>query len=126
ALAEDAAEAVQVEYEPLRVVITPEAAAAAEHLVHADVPGNVAAEMLQEVGDVEAALKSAPHRKRLHFRFERAAASPLEGRAVWARWSAAERKLTVFDSTQSPTSIRGGLAVLFRLPESHVEVIAPP
>ena len=125
ALAEDAAEAVQVEYEPLPVVITPEAAAAAEHLVHADVPGNVAAEMLQEVGDVDAALKSAPHRKRLHFRFERAAASPLEGRAVWARWSAAERKLTVFDSTQSPTSIRGGLAVLFGLPESHVEVIAP-
>src|SRR5207237_3370064 len=86
-LAEDAAEAVQVEYEPLPVVITPEAAAAAEHLVHDDVPGNVAAEMLQEVGDVHAALKSAPHRKRLRFRFERAAASPMEGRAVWARWS---------------------------------------
>ena len=31
----------------------------------------------------------------------------------------------MFDSTQSPTSIRGGLAVLFGLPESHVEVIAP-
>src|SRR4029077_513820 len=29
------------------------------------------------------------------------------------------------DSTQSPTSIRGGLAVLFGLPESSVEVIAP-
>jgi len=125
ALAEDAAESVQVEYEPLPVVITPELAAAAEHLVHDDVPGNVAAEMIQEAGDVDAALKSAPHRKRLHFRFERSAASPMEGRAVWARWSAAERKLTVYDSTQSPTSIRGGLAVLFGLPESHVEVIAP-
>src|SRR5207302_928694 len=51
--------------------------------------------------------------------------SPMEARAVWARWSAAERKLTVYDSTQSPTSIRGGLAVLFGLPESSVEVIAP-
>ena len=50
ALAEDAAEAVQVEYEPLPVVITPEAGANAQHLVHDDVPGNVAAEMLQEVG----------------------------------------------------------------------------
>src|SRR4029077_14518708 len=40
-------------------------------------------------------------------------------------WSATERKLTVYDSTQSPTSIRGGLAVLFNLPESSVEVIAP-
>jgi carbon-monoxide dehydrogenase large subunit len=125
ALAEDAAEAVQVEYETLPVVIGPESALKAEHLVHDDVPGNVAAEMLQEAGDVDAAFKSAARRKHLHFRYERGAASPMEGRAVWAHWSTAERKLTVYDSTQSPTSIRGGLAVLFGLPESHVEVIAP-
>src|SRR5439155_664766 len=55
----------------------------------------------------------------------RGAASPMEARAVWARWSDPEQKLTVYDSTQSPTSIRGGLAVLFGLPESSVEVIAP-
>ena len=125
AIAEDAAELVEVEYEQLPAVVTPEVAAAAEHLVHADVPGNVAAEMLQEAGDVDSAMKAAPRRAELHLRFERGAASPMEARAVWARWSAEERKLTVFDSTQSPTSIRGGLAVLFGLPESSVEVIAP-
>jgi carbon-monoxide dehydrogenase large subunit len=124
-IAEDAAELVEVEYEPLPVVITPEVAARAEHLVHDDVPGNVAAEMLQLVGDVDKALAAAPHRKRFHYRFERGAASPMEGRAVWARWSKSESKLTVYDSTQSPTSIRGGLAVLFGLPESSVDVIAP-
>ncbi len=124
-IAEDAAELVAVDYEPLPVVITPEAAAAAEHLVHDDVPGNVAAEMTQEVGDVRSALASAAHRKRLQLRFERGAASPMEARAVWARWSTAESRLTVYDSTQSPTSIRGGLAVLFGLPESSVDVIAP-
>ncbi|HEV2477413.1 MAG TPA: aerobic carbon-monoxide dehydrogenase large subunit [Candidatus Dormibacteraeota bacterium] len=123
--AEDAAELVAVEYEPLPVVITPEAGARAEHLVHEDVPGNVAAEMVQEVGDVTAALKAAPRTMRMTFRYERAAASPMEGRAVWARWDAHERKLLVYDSTQSPTSIRGGLAVLFGLKESDVEVIAP-
>ncbi len=124
-VAEDAAELVDVDYELLPVVITPESAAAAAHLVHKGVPGNVAAEMIQEAGDVEVALANARHRKRLRLRFERGAASPLEGRAVWARWSASERRLTVFDSTQSPTSIRGGLSVLFGLPESSVEVIAP-
>ena len=124
-IAEDAAELVQVEYEPMPVVITPEVSAAADHLVHEDVPGNVAAEMVQEVGDVSAAMTAAPNRKRLHFRFERGAAAPLEARAVWARWSESEHKLTVYDSTQSPTSIRGGLAVLFALPESNVDVIAP-
>jgi aerobic carbon-monoxide dehydrogenase large subunit len=124
-VAEDAAELVQVEYEPLPVVITPEAALRADHLVHDDVPGNVAADMLQEVGDVEAALAGAAHRLQLRLRYERGAASPMEARAVWARWDGAERKLVVYDSTQSPTSIRGGLAVLFGLPESSVEVIAP-
>src|SRR5438876_3495871 len=125
AIAEDAAELVDVDYEPLPVVITPETAARAEHLVHDDVPGNVAAEMVQEKGNVAAALESAPRRKHFHFRYERGAASPMEARAVWARWSDGERKLTVYDSTQSPTSIRGGLAVLFGLPESQVDVIAP-
>src|SRR6266571_1954918 len=67
-LAEDAAELVQVEYEALPVVITPEAAALAKHLVHQDVPGNVAAEMVQEVGDVEAAMARAPRRKKLRLR----------------------------------------------------------
>src|SRR5213082_1114327 len=47
----------------------------------------VAAEMLQEVGNVDAAMASAPRRQRLHFRYERGAASPMEARAVWARWS---------------------------------------
>src|SRR2546426_12759491 len=36
-IAEDASDLVQVEYEPLPVVITPEVAAAADHLVHAGV-----------------------------------------------------------------------------------------
>ena len=122
-LAEDAAEMVEVEYEQLPVVITPEVSLRAENLVHDDVPGNVAAAMDQEAGDVEGAMAKAPHRKKLKLRYERGAASPMEGRAIWARWS--EGKLTVYDSTQSPTSIRGGLAVLFGLPESNVEVIAP-
>ena len=124
-IAEDAAELVEVEYEQLPVVITPELAAVAAHLVHDDVPGNVAAEMTQDVGDVNKALAESPHRKHLHFRYERGAASPMEARAVWAQWSESERRLTVYDSTQSPTSIRGGLAVLFGLPESNVDVIAP-
>src|SRR3984893_11464349 len=80
-IAEDAADLVEVDYEPLPVVITPEAGAAAKHLVHDDVPGNVAAEMVQEVGNVQAALGSAPHPKRLHLRFDRGGASPMEGAA---------------------------------------------
>ena len=38
-----------------------EAARSASVLVHDDAPGNVAAHLVQEVGDVEAALAAAPH-----------------------------------------------------------------
>ncbi|GAC1658081.1 MAG: hypothetical protein NVS9B1_17220 [Candidatus Dormibacteraceae bacterium] len=124
-VAEDAADLVQVEYELLPAVVTPELGARADHLVHAAVPGNVAADVRQVIGDPDAALAAAPRVMERHLRIERSAAQPLEARAVWARWNAAEERLTVYDSTQSPTSIRGGLAVLFGLPETSVEVIAP-
>jgi len=116
-LAEDAADLVDVEYEPLPPVWPLEAAA--------EDPANTAAELTQQTGDVEGALEQAAHRRKLRFRYERGAAAPLEARATWARWDAADKRLTMYDSTQSPTSIRGGLAVLFGLPESSVEVIAP-
>src|SRR5438132_12327271 len=55
-LAEDAADLVEVDYEPQPVVASLEEGARADRLVHQDVPANVAAELLQEAGDVEAAL----------------------------------------------------------------------
>src|SRR5947209_9863610 len=44
-LAEDAADLVEVDYEVLPAVVTPERSVKAEQLVHADVPGNVAADV---------------------------------------------------------------------------------
>ena len=58
----------------------------AVHLVHPDVPGNVAARLVQEVGDARAAIARAPHRLHLSLDIERSLSSPLEGRGVMARW----------------------------------------
>ncbi|MGB9378238.1 MAG: xanthine dehydrogenase family protein molybdopterin-binding subunit, partial [Mycobacteriales bacterium] len=82
-LAEDAAEQVHVSYDVLPPVIGIPAAQQAQHLVHDDVPGNVAATMLQEVGDARAAISSAPHRVELDLSVERSASTPLEGRGVY-------------------------------------------
>ncbi|MGH7775617.1 MAG: aerobic carbon-monoxide dehydrogenase large subunit [Candidatus Dormibacterales bacterium] len=123
--AEDAADLVRVEYEPLPAVVTPEAGVEARCLVHDDVPGNVAATMVQETGEVEAAFAAAAGVVELRFRVERSSAQPLEGRAVRAEWDAGTRRLLVHDSTQAPVMIRGGLAALFGLPETSVEVVAP-
>src|SRR5690606_21864420 len=84
--AEDAASRVAVRYEPLPAVVGLDNARAAEHLVHPDVPGNVAARMKQSTGDAEAAIAAAPHRLSLDLEVERSASTPLEGRGVLARW----------------------------------------
>jgi aerobic carbon-monoxide dehydrogenase large subunit len=124
-LAEDACERIRVAYEPLPPVVGLEAARRAERTVHDDVPDNVAAHMVQEVGDARAAIEAAPHRLELDLEIERSASTPLEGRGVYARWDAADRSLRVYSSTQTSTSVRMALAAKLGVPVDRVEVVAP-
>jgi carbon-monoxide dehydrogenase large subunit len=124
-LAEDAVDRVIVDYEMLPAVVGLDQAAAAVHLVHEDVPGNVAAYLVQEVGDAPSALASAPHRLEVELAIERSASTPLEGRAVHARWDSADRTMRVHSSTQTSTSVRAAIAAKLELTEGQVEVIAP-
>ena len=64
-LAEDAADRIDVDYQPLPPVVGLAAARAAEHLVHADVPGNRAGSDVQEHGDTAAAIGRASCRERV-------------------------------------------------------------
>jgi CO/xanthine dehydrogenase Mo-binding subunit len=124
-LAEDIVERIRVTYEPLPVVVGLDASSRAEHTVHADVPDNVAAHFVQEVGDAPSAIAAAPHRLRLDYDIERSACMPMEGKGVYARWDAADRSLRVYSSTQTSTSVRFALAAKLDVPVDRVEVIAP-
>jgi CO/xanthine dehydrogenase Mo-binding subunit len=124
-LAEDAATSIEVTYEQLPVAATLEAAAAGAGPVHADVPDNVAARLLQLVGDPEQELERSPHRLSLSLKVERSAATPLEGRGVVATVDPTRGHLTVYCSTQSPSTIKAGLSVLLGMPEFALDVIAP-
>jgi carbon-monoxide dehydrogenase large subunit len=124
-VAEDAAAKVQVSYEQLPVAGTLERAVAGAGPVHEDVPDNVAARMVQHVGDPEGQLAQAPHRLELKLRIERSAATPMEGRGVVANLDRARGHLTVYCSTQSPSTIKAGLSVLLGLAEHSLDVIAP-
>jgi CO/xanthine dehydrogenase Mo-binding subunit len=110
--AEDAAERIRVTYEPLPVVVGLEEA------------GEVAGRFGEEAGDVDAALAAAPHVFEWRLEIERSASTPLEGRGVVASFDA-DGALLVYDSTQAPTGIRGGLAILFGLDLEQVQVVAP-
>lgn len=125
-LAEDAADLVEVSYEQLEPVIGVDyAASPGAPLVHEGVPGNVAAHCEQRSGDPGGAFASAEHVTRATVRVERSSAAPMEPRAVAARWDEILGELTVWDGTQAPISVRGGLASLFELDEHRVRVVAP-
>jgi carbon-monoxide dehydrogenase large subunit len=124
-LAEDAAEAVVVDYEPLPAVVGVDAALAAGHLVHADVPGNIAAHLVQSNGDAVAAIAVAPHRLELSLIIERSASTPLEGRGVLARWDTESRRLRIWTSTQTSTGVRAAVAAKLDLALATVDVITP-
>jgi carbon-monoxide dehydrogenase large subunit len=125
-VAEDAIELIDVAYDPLPVLVDlEEAAAEGAPLVHADVPGNLACHHVQTNGDPDRAFAEAEVTVSETFTIDRSAGMPLEARGVLAIPDTRSGELTVYDSTQAPISIRGGLASLFRLPENKVRVIAP-
>jgi aerobic carbon-monoxide dehydrogenase large subunit len=85
-VAEDAVGRIRVTYDFLPPVVGIPAARAAEHLVHDDVPGNVAARLEQANGDARAAIAASPHTLSLDLEVERSASTPMEGRGTVARW----------------------------------------
>jgi carbon-monoxide dehydrogenase large subunit len=124
-LAEDACERIRVDYRPLTPVVGIDTAFRAEHAVHDDVPDNVAAHLVQEVGDARTAIDRAPHKLELRLHIERSASMPMEGRGVYARWDADDRSLRVYSSTQTSTSLRFALAHKLSVPVDRVEVVTP-
>ncbi|MGQ0548672.1 MAG: aerobic carbon-monoxide dehydrogenase large subunit [Armatimonadota bacterium] len=125
-VAEDGADLVEVEFEPLPPVVDLEhAARPGGPTVHEDLTTNVAAHHTQRVGNVEEAFARAAHVFRERFVVDRGSSSPIETRGVVAQWDGRARYLTVWDSTQAPIRIRNFLGGLLALPQSSIRVIAP-
>ena len=125
-VAEDALADIVVDLDPLPAVADIEAALdASSATVHDDLHSNVAAHVRQTKGDYAAARSRAAHVLRRRFRYDRGASSPIETRGIVANWDARAGQLTVWDTTQAPVFLRGGLAGMLGLSERQVRVIAP-
>jgi len=125
-LAEDAAERITVDYEPLPAVGDLEAALTPEApRVHEDLASNVAAVVRQTKGDYAAARARAEVVLARRFFYDRGTAAAMENRGIVADWDDRAGRLTVWDTTQAPIPIRNGLAAMLGLSESQVRVIAP-
>jgi carbon-monoxide dehydrogenase large subunit len=126
AQAEDAAARVEVDYEPLPAVLSPEQALGpGAPVIHEELGDNLIYETRLGAGDVEGAFASAHRVYRRRFTTGRHTGVPLEPRGLVADFDPATRALTVWMSTQVPHMMQAVLADLFGLPEQRVRVIAP-
>jgi carbon-monoxide dehydrogenase large subunit len=126
AIAEDACHLIRVEYAPLPVLATAEAALAPDApRLYADWPDNVVARTATVTGDAEQALAEADLIVAETFTIQRVAPLPLECRGVLAAYDPAAESLTVWSSTQAIHQVKSSIAQSLGLPEHQIRVIAP-
>ncbi len=125
--AERATELIEVEYEPLRPLMSiEETLAHPEVRIHEYGDGpNVHKAVSLEFGDVEAAFAEADLVREDAFYFEGNTHLPMEQHAAVAQWGA-DGKLTLWSSTQTPHYVHRLLAKILDVPQPHIRVIAAP
>jgi carbon-monoxide dehydrogenase large subunit len=124
-IAEDAAELVDVDYEPLTAV--PDystAGSASSALVHEGYPGNLAGQLAVAPWETVAGLyEDARHVVTETVWQQACAAVPLETRGLVVEWSRGSGELTIWAATQAPHEVRMFAARLLGVPEHQVRVI---
>jgi 4-hydroxybenzoyl-CoA reductase subunit alpha len=125
--AERAAELIEVEYEPLRPLMSiQESLGHPEVRIHEYGDGpNVHKAVALQFGDVEAAFREAALVREDVFFYEGSTHLPMEQHAAVAHWGP-DGKLTLWSSTQTPHYVHRLLAKILDVPQAHIRVIAAP
>jgi aerobic carbon-monoxide dehydrogenase large subunit len=124
ALAEDAAELVEVQYEQLDAVTDMRTALDPETpVIHPSLGDNLAFERNFEAGSVDQAFAESDAVVEADFVFGRHTGVTLEPRAVVADWNAGEQRLTIYQGTQAPHMVQNLAALHLGLEESQVRLV---
>ncbi len=123
--AQDMAEAVVVEYEPLPVIGGAEQAMAPDApVIHAGMDDNIVFYRQFGDGDVEGAFSRASVVLDKTFHFPRQTGVPLEPRGVIASFDSGQDRLTIWASCRSPHLVKTTVSNVMRLPQHSVRVIS--
>jgi carbon-monoxide dehydrogenase large subunit len=126
AQAVDAVEAIDVDYEPLPVVVDQEAALQpGAPQLHDNVTGNLIGVFKLGGGDYAAAAASADRLVKVRLVNQRLIPNPMEPRAVCAYYDELEERLTIYMPSQVPHMSKRWLAETLRWPEHRLHLIAP-
>src|SRR6266446_4552674 len=126
--AEDAAEAIAVDYQPLPAVTNlHDAVASGAALVHPEFHTNLVFEIERGSRDkTEAALATAAKVVELRLTNSRLAANPMEPRAYLCDYDAAADRYTLYATSQQPHYLRRWLSIYtLHVPEHKIRVISP-
>src|SRR5215468_5329117 len=125
ALAEDAVNAIEVEYAALPSVVNAEKALEpGAPLAREELDSNICYTTTKAGGDVDKAFAEAEHIVRMRIASPRLVALAIEPRGILAK-PEPTGDLTVWLSTQSPHRVRADLATAIGFPEHRIRVIAP-
>ena len=125
-LAEDAAEMVAVDYEPLPVVVDPERALEPDApILHEKVGTNLAGNRRLVYGDPDGAFANADVVVRERFRFPKYGSTPIETYGVIARWDPLDGVLTIWSNFMGPFIMHPLVARVLGLPENRLRFIVP-
>jgi len=124
ALAEDAAELVEIEYQELPAVTDAETALdKATPVIHPELGDNLTFERTLDAGEVDKAFKESDTVVETTFLFGRHTGVTNEPRAVVADWNEGAQRLTVHHGTQAPHMMQNIFAKHLGLAEHQVRVI---
>ena len=125
--ARDAAELIEVEYEPMPVTVsTAKAAEPGAPLVWDDCPRNICfVQLMGDKASTDAAFETAEHVVKGHFVINRVTANTMEPRGCVGHYNAADDHYTLHTGLQRAFGYRAQLAnQILKVPESKIRIVA--
>ena len=126
--ARDALELIQVDYEPLPVVLDPWEAASPDSIpIHEELGTNVALRIHhdRQGEDLDKAFSQADRIVEQRYDVQRLAPVPMETRGLVAHYQPEDDFLTIWASTQGAHRVQRQISRLLDFPEAKIRVIAP-
>ena len=124
-LAEDALDAIVVDYQPLTPVIDPVLAVDAEKL-HPATAGNVLHERRFRYGDPEGAFAAAAHIVEATYRYPRNSCTPMECFCVIADYDPGSQAFEITANFQGPYTLHTVMARSLKVPGNRLRLKTPP
>ena len=126
-VAEDAAELIQVEYDPLPVVLDPEEALKPDAcLLHDEVGSNVGNHRTFEFGDPDAAFAEADVVVEDKFTLHRYSSTPIETYGVIADYDESSDSMTIWSNFHGPFILHRVVSAALGIPQNRLYFVVPP